>query len=79
MGVALADNGNFYLCEKTGNGWGWYSDYTSPVNLPKYLKPGKPGVVQMLSGGTQTFDYVYGSGHQNIGVWIDAAAQRMGR
>ena len=30
-------------------------------------------------GATRVYDYVNGGGHQNIGAWIDQAAQQVGR
>jgi hypothetical protein len=90
MGVYEGGNGNFYLAEKrwvpTATNpsvyeWRWfkYDDYTSPVSLPPYLKAKTSNNVSSLSEGAQLYDYVQNSGYQNLGVWIDAAAIRVGR
>ncbi len=69
----------YYLFEYTVQGWVRYKDYTSPVKLPPYLQDPQPGYVSFLSGGTAEYDYAAQDGHNNIGAWIDAAAQRVGK
>jgi hypothetical protein len=59
--------------------WQWYADYTLPVPLPRYLRPPNVNEVIPLSAGAGEYDYVTGYGHQNIGAWIDQAAQAVGR
>jgi MTH538 TIR-like domain (DUF1863) len=78
----------YYLFEKQflpngigGLRWVWnrYSDYTSSVPLPQWLADPQPGYVTPLSRNTMVYDYIADNGHQNIGGWIDNAAQRAGR
>jgi hypothetical protein len=78
----------YYLFEKqlvpnglAGNVWGWcrYSDHTSAVSLPAWLADPQPGYVTPLSYGTMVYDYIADNGHQNIGGWVDKAAQAAGR
>jgi hypothetical protein len=88
LGVFHSSNGQFYIYEKryvtnlSGQGeWQWlsYSDYTQSVSLPKYLRKPDVGYVMPLSSGTIEYDYCAHDGHKNIGSWIDAAAQAVGR
>jgi hypothetical protein len=92
MGVGKVQTGllvdpKYYLFEKwavmtpTGPQWSWerYQDYTDPVGLPSWLHDCQPGQVSILSGRAAEYDYVAGSGHQNIGKWIDQAAKAAGR
>lgn len=60
-------------------GWGRYSDYTQPVNLPRWLNDCAPGYVTRLSTNAAAYDYIANQGHKYIGAWIDAAAQHAGR
>lgn len=78
----------YYLFEKIAvpNGlagykfeWHRYSDYTNSVPLPLWLNDPLPGYVTPLSNNTIVYDYIADNGHQNIGSWIDQAAQRAGR
>jgi hypothetical protein len=50
-----------------------------PPNLPRYLADPASGYVTGLSSGTAVYDYMTEIGHKNIGAWIDAAAQQVGR
>jgi MTH538 TIR-like domain (DUF1863) len=59
--------------------WHRYDDYASSVPLPPWLADPQPGYVTPLSNNTIVFDYIADNGHQNIGGWIDNAAQRAGR
>jgi hypothetical protein len=59
--------------------WHRYSDYTNSVSLPPWLADPQPGFVTPLSHTTIVYDYIADNGHQNIGNWIDKAAQRAGR
>ena len=89
MGVYQTESGLFRLCEKnwvqdqqTGQySWEWqvFGLHRAPVNLPKYLA--KPAVNQAvaLSAGVRVYDYVFDLGKDNLGRWIDAAAQQVGR
>jgi MTH538 TIR-like domain (DUF1863) len=94
LGVCKSTNGQLHLCENVyvnTNGlpvlghsqwhwqWQWYADYTLPVPLPRYLRPPNVNEVIPLSAGAGEYDYVTGYGHQNIGAWIDQAAQAVGR
>jgi hypothetical protein len=89
IGVYKDAAGKFYLYEKrqvlnpmTGQTeWQWYryQDYTMPVALPRYLAEPPVGYIMPLSSATDEYDYVAQTGHKNIGVWIDRAAQRAGR
>ena len=69
----------YYLFEYTPQGWVRYQDYTNPVSLPAYLPDPRPGYVMPLAAGTAEWDYVGNDGSKNIGVWIDRAAQAVGR
>lgn len=69
----------YYLYENNGSGWYPYTHYSQPVSLPTYLMPPNPGYVQPLSSAVPIYDFVRQEGHRNIGAWIDAAAQRVGR
>jgi hypothetical protein len=90
LGIYRSSTGQFYLYEKkyvllntlTKQGeWGWriYDDYTQPVFLPKYLRSPDAGYVMPLATGTGEYNYVTHDGHKNIGSWIDAAAEAVGR
>jgi hypothetical protein len=59
--------------------WQRYADYTDPVKKPGWLNDCQPGYVTLLSTNAQTYDYIAGDGHRNIGAWIDYAAQQAGR
>jgi len=59
--------------------WHRYGDYTNSVPLPAWLADPQPGYVTPLSDNTIVYDYIADNGHQNIGRWIDHAAQRAGR
>jgi hypothetical protein len=69
----------YYLFEYTHKGWIRYRDYTNPVSLPAYLSDPQPGYVMPLSTGTAEWDYIGNDGSKNIGLWIDRAAQAVGR
>jgi hypothetical protein len=78
----------YYLYEKVAmpNGiagykfeWVPYGDYTISVPLPQWLADPQPGYVTPLSHNTIVYDYIADNGYQNIGRWIDNAAQRAGR
>ena len=70
----------YYIYEKNSRGdWVPYSDYTLAVDVPSYLAAPASGNVVPLSRGTKTYDFVSGTGHANIGSWIDSAAQAVGR
>jgi hypothetical protein len=76
-----------YLFERIAspgpNGYQWmwhrYQDYTDPVRLPKWLAEPAPTYVTPLSNNADSYDYIADNGHQNIGAWIDRAAQRADR
>jgi hypothetical protein len=69
----------YYLFERAVQGWARYQDYTTPVSLPRWLADMPAGQVRPLSAGTAEHDYIAQDGHMNIGAWIDAAAQQVGR
>lgn len=71
----------YYLFERnlTLGGWSRYTDYTNPVELPPYLSDPAPGHVTPLSWGTMVRDFMVDDGSKNIGLWIDLAAQAVGR
>jgi hypothetical protein len=90
MGVYSSSKGRFYLYEKlaevldarTGElGWAWrpYEDFKDPVPLPRYMPSIAQGFVTPLATYTAEYDYGGGSGHENIGAWIDRAAAAVGR
>ena len=60
-------------------GWLRYKDHTGPVSLPPYLSDPAPGYVTPLSWGTIVRDFMGDDGSKNIGLWIDLAAQAVGR
>lgn len=78
----------YYLFEKQawpngvgGYRWVWYryGDYTSSVMRPAWLSDPAAGYVTPLSQNALVYDYIADNGHQNIGSWIDRAAQGAGR
>jgi MTH538 TIR-like domain (DUF1863) len=78
----------YYLFEKLaapngfgGHEWQWhrYSEYTLAVSLPPWLQDPAAGYVTPLSRNASIYDYITDKGHQNIGGWIDRAAQSAGR
>ncbi len=82
LGIDQSSNGNFYLVERVhrNGAWRWeaYSDYISAVPLPKYIgRPPVPGYPVRLAEVTREYDWSM-NGHQNIGGWIDMAAQHAG-
>lgn len=84
---SLQTSPTYYLYEKTArwNGlqyvadWLPYKEYAIPVSCPKWLADPAPGWVMPLSANAPLYDYVNGSGAQNIGTWIDGAAVAAGR
>ncbi|MGN7805779.1 TIR domain-containing protein [Ensifer sp. 22521] len=83
LGVAVADNGKYYLCERFHqNGiwsWRWYQDYTQPIDLPAYCRAApKSGEPVRLSEMTREYDWGQ-NGFKNIGGWIDMAAADAGK
>jgi hypothetical protein len=88
IGICRNQDGNCYIYEKQligslsgSSDWKWlpYPDHRKPVAFPKFLPEPRTGYVQPLSVGALCYDYVGQSGYQNIGSWIDAAAQAVGR
>lgn len=84
MGLCRRSNGllggsQYYLYENDGNTWRQYQHYSNPVNLPAYLQAPDIDHIRPLSSAVLVYDFIGGSGHSNIGSWIDAAAQRVGR
>jgi hypothetical protein len=78
-GLLAPEAAQYYLFDWNGQGWVRYQDYAKPVNLPRYLADPAAGYVTVLSTGTAVYDYMNQDGHKNIGAWIDAAAQQVGR
>jgi hypothetical protein len=84
---AVLGTARYYLFERiavsgpSGYRWEWqrYQDYTDPVKLPPWLVDPAPGYVTPLANNADVHDYISQGGHQNIGAWIDRAAQRAGR
>lgn len=62
-----------------GVGWFKYSDYTSAIDLPRWVADPEVGRVTPLSYHAADYDYVADNGSRNIGSWIDAAARQAGR
>ena len=56
-----------------------YDDHTDSVKLPRWLNDPPLGYVMPLSTSAGLFDHVANDGHKNIGLWIDRAAQAVGR
>jgi hypothetical protein len=78
----------YYLFEKQAwlNGvggyrrvWNRYGDYTSSAARPAWLSDPAAGYVTPLSQNALVYDHIADNGHQNIGRWIDRAAQSVGR
>ena len=69
----------YYLFTYVRNGWSRYPDYTNAVDLPPYLRDPSVNQVVQLSEGCGLYDFALQEGHRNIGRWIDAAAQAVGR
>lgn len=59
--------------------WHPYDQFTHPVDRPQWLADPSPGYVMPLSANAAVHDYVGGTGHKNIGAWIDTAAIAAGR
>jgi MTH538 TIR-like domain (DUF1863) len=89
LGIYESSMGNFYLYERrqvrvnyltNQMEWQWlsYQDYTWPVPLPRYITAPGSGYVMPLSSGAREYDFVAGNGQENIGVWLDIAAQASG-
>jgi len=79
QGVGLFSIPQYHLYERTANGWDRYADYTSAVTLPSWVADPAPGYVTPLGRSAITYDYVAQNGHQNVGIWVDAAAKAAGR
>jgi len=84
IGLCRQDNAypgtsQYFLYEHNGSGWYPYTHYTQAVSLPAYLTPPSPGYIRQLSSSVPTYEFALQEGHRNIGAWIDAAAQRVGR
>jgi hypothetical protein len=90
LGVYKSPTGQFFLYEKRQvitnylsqqTEWQWhpYEDYTLAVPLPRYIVAPDAGYVRPLAGGAREYDFVAGVGHKNLGTWVDAAAQDVGR
>lgn len=79
MGVYKAD-GKIFLCEKIGDVWRKYEDYTLaiPPNDLWFAAPTSNSVVT-LSSHCLAYDFVQQNGRQNIGGWIETAAGLAGR
>lgn len=79
MGVYKAD-GKIVLCEKLGDAWRKYEDYTLaiPPNVLWFAAPTSNTVVT-LSSHCLAYDFVQQNGRQNIGGWIETAAGLAGR
>ena len=69
----------YALFENHSGGWYRYQDHLAEVELPRYLPDPAPGYVTPLSSGAAEYDYATQNGSTNIGAWIDAAAQALGR
>lgn len=82
VGIAAKNDGKNYLCEfryENGNyKWDWYKKHTLSVNVPSYMPRPTLGNPLSFSDYTRMHDWTSG-GHNQIGSWIDAAAQAVGR
>jgi hypothetical protein len=74
---------SYYMFERifSAGQWIWtrYSDHTDPVKLPSWLPDPGPNYLIPLAGHAAEYNYISAEAHKNIGAWIDAAAQRVGR
>jgi hypothetical protein len=69
----------YYLFEFNGVSWLRYQDHIAEVYLPSYLPDPQPGWVSIIGPHVGNHDFVLHRGVNNIGVWIDQAAQAVGR
>ena len=79
MGVYKA-NGAIHLCEKFGDSWRKYKDYSLAIDardLP-FPAPTSTTVIK-LADHYPSYDYARQNGHRNIGGWIEMAARAAGR
>ena len=85
MGVGKVQSGilaqpKYYIFELIGNGsWIRYQQYMQEVSLPRYLSDPMPGYVMPIGPHVGHYDFVAQGGRHNIGIWIDQAAQAVGR
>ncbi len=80
MGVYKAENGNIYLAEWKGGKWIKYEDYGLAIPADKiwFTEPTSISVSQ-LSSYFRSYDFTAENGRDNIGSWIELAAQDAGR
>ena len=79
MGVYLAEPGKIYLAELVAGEWRRYMDYQIPVNLPRQWRAPTDSNVIALSNYARNHCYVTENGPSSFAVWIESAAQSVGR
>lgn len=79
IGIGLMQDRSYRIFEYVFNGWRQYQDYLGAVALPKYLPSPAVGYIMPLARGVICYDYAGQNGSDNIPLWLDQAAGRMGR
>lgn len=79
VGLYKSDSG-IYFAEKKNDEWVQYADYKSAVSPSDlwFPAPTSKGIVP-LSKHCLRYDFVKENGYENIGEWIELAAQGAGR
>ncbi|QIK79044.1 TIR domain-containing protein [Sphingomonas piscis] len=79
MGVYLAEPGKIYLAEYHSGRWQRYLDYRMPVQLPSSWRAPTSSNVIPLHNYARNHCYVTEGGSTSFAMWIEAAAQSVGR
>jgi hypothetical protein len=79
VGVGKAGGGRYFIFENVNGQWMRYQEHAAAVEKPSYLPDMSEGYVQPLSTGLVEYDYVAQDGRENLGGWIELAAQRAGK
>lgn len=79
IGLYRAD-GNVYFCEQLNGSWAKYRDFSDAID-ERLIWFGAPrgNNVERLSKHFIRYDFVGQNGRQNLGAWIEGAAQAAGR
>lgn len=79
MGLYLS-SGSIFLAEKKNGTWVKYADYTKSIpSSSLWMADPTSDAVVPLSRHFNAYDFVAGSGRENIGAWIERAATQAGR
>jgi hypothetical protein len=79
LAIGKMGDGTYRIFEKNISGWFQYEDYTSAVQLPRYLQDPPVDYVTPLDAGALEYDFAIQNGAKNIGGWLDLAAKNAGR